>query len=110
MGEPVVGDVVVISFPFSDRSATKRRPAFVAAVAEHGDLILCQSTSKRYSSEIALPLGKEDFQKGGLPQESFVRPDKLFTASRSIVKLVAGTVRQPQRGRILETVAALFRP
>lgn len=57
MGEPVVGDVVVISFPFSDLSATKRRPAFVAAVAEHGDLILCQITSKRYSSEIALPPG-----------------------------------------------------
>jgi len=42
----VKGDIVVIPFPFSDLSKTKRRPALVLAKTEHNDLILCQITSQ----------------------------------------------------------------
>ena len=42
----VKGDVVVIPFPFSDLSASKKRPALVLASLEGDDLILCQITSE----------------------------------------------------------------
>jgi hypothetical protein len=42
----VVGDVVIVPFPFSDLSESKRRPALVLAVLTGDDLILCQITSQ----------------------------------------------------------------
>jgi mRNA interferase MazF len=44
MGRFVKGDVVVIPFPFSDLSATKRRPALVITALPGEDVILCQIT------------------------------------------------------------------
>ena len=47
MGKFVKGDVVVLPFPFSDLSASKKRPALVvASIQPHGDLILCMITSQ----------------------------------------------------------------
>jgi mRNA interferase MazF len=50
----VNGDVVVVPFPFSGLTTAKKRPAFVAAEAEHGNVILCQITSRPCSSERAV--------------------------------------------------------
>ena len=46
MAKFVKGDIVVIPFPFSDLSQSKRRPALVIARLEGNDSILCQITSK----------------------------------------------------------------
>jgi mRNA interferase MazF len=46
MGKFVKGDVVIIPFPFSDLSSSKRRPALVLAGLKGNDIILCQITSK----------------------------------------------------------------
>jgi len=46
MGGFVKGDVVVMPFPYSDLSATKKRPALVIAVLDGDDVILCQITSQ----------------------------------------------------------------
>jgi mRNA interferase MazF len=48
MGEFVKGDVVVLAFPFSDLSSSKRRPALVIAKASEDDLILAQITSQSF--------------------------------------------------------------
>lgn len=42
MGTPSVGDVVIIPFPYSDLSQSKRRPALVLAGVGRGDFLLCQ--------------------------------------------------------------------
>jgi hypothetical protein len=44
MAKFVVGDVVIVPFPFSDLTQTKRRPALVVAGLSGEDLILCQIT------------------------------------------------------------------
>ena len=43
MGAFVKGDVVVTPFPFSDLSATKRRPALVVATLTGDGVILAKS-------------------------------------------------------------------
>jgi mRNA interferase MazF len=45
MERPVKGGIVVITFPFSDLSASKRRPALVMENMTGDDVILCQITS-----------------------------------------------------------------
>ncbi len=46
MGKFVKGDVIVVPFPFSDLSASKKRPALVVASLKGDDVILCGYTSK----------------------------------------------------------------
>lgn len=92
MGRFVKGDVVVVPFPFSDLSAVKRRPALVIAVLNGNDLILCQITSKNVADSYAIPIVKSDFMNGSLPQNSNVRPNRLFTAESSIIIRKAGTL------------------
>jgi len=41
MVPPSAGSVVLVPFPFSDRSRSKLRPALVLADAGRGDWILC---------------------------------------------------------------------
>ncbi len=96
MGSPAVGDVVLAPFPFSDLSASKLRPAVVAAVAEFGDVILCQITSQQYSSRRAVMLDDGQLLDGRLDRVSYIRPDKLFTASPDlVVRTVAHMKREP---------------
>lgn len=110
MGRPTVGAVVVIRFPFSNLQGSKLRPALVIAQAEFDNLVLCQITSKSYSSKAALPLVKTNFSEGGLPQESYIRPNKIFTADTSIIKSTIGHLDLATISLVLERVRALFLP
>ena len=49
MGGFVKGDIVVLNFPFSDRSQTKRRPALVVATPQ-GDDVICARLRARHAS------------------------------------------------------------
>lgn len=70
MGLPPVtihrGSVVLVRFPFSDLSASKRRPAVVLADAGRGDYVLAQVTSKPYADSDAVELTGASFVRGGL--------------------------------------------
>lgn len=103
-----VGSVVLVSFPFSNLKGQKIRPALVLANAEFNNLILCQITSKSYSSKIAICIKSKDFTKGNLPVMSYVRPDKLFTADMSIVKVTVGQLTPIIKNMILQRVCELF--
>ncbi len=102
------GTVVLVTFPFSNLKVKKLRPALVLAQVEFDNLILCQITSKPYSSKMAIPIKPSDFSSGNLPLESFVRPDKLFTADPSIVKNSIGELNLSTKKMILEKVSGLF--
>ena len=108
MGKFVVGDVVAVLFPFSNLSGNKLRPAIIVAKAEFGDLILCQITSRAYSSKRAIVVTKQDFAEGSLPVTSYVRPDKLFTGEASIVQKGRGKLTAESRHEILKSVQGLF--
>ena len=90
----VKGDVVVIPFPFSDLSASKKRPALVVSNITGDDIILCQITSVVKNDEYSIYLKNSDFFKGNLKVESRIRPNRLFTADRSIVAYKAGTLKE----------------
>ena len=66
MGKFIKGDIVVLSYPFSDFSGTKRRPALVIANLDGDDVILCQITSQAKKDNYALSLEDTDFIDGKL--------------------------------------------
>lgn len=103
-----VGSVVLVSFPFSNLKGQKLRPALVLANVEFNNLILCQITSKPYTSKISISLKPGDFETGGLPVVSYIRPDKLFTADTTIVKKSVGHLDTLTKEAVLKNVRELF--
>lgn len=62
----VKGDVVIVPFPFSDLTQTKRRSALVITTLSGDDLILCQITSQSRTDSYAIAITNEYFALGGL--------------------------------------------
>lgn len=102
------GSVVLVAFPFSDLKGHKIRPALVLATVEFDNLILCQITSKPYSSKTAIRLESSDFSQGKLPVTSFIRPDKIFTADTSIIKNKAGELVIKKKNMVLQGVRKIL--
>ncbi len=89
----IKGDVVVLPFPFTDLSDSKRRPALVLANLSGDDIILCQITSKFKHDFYSIKIFNEDFESGSLKIESNIRPNKIFTADESIILYKIGTLK-----------------
>ena len=64
MAKFVKGDVVVIPFPFSDLTQSKRRPALVITALDGDDLVLCQITSQTSKDKYAISVNDDDFETG----------------------------------------------
>ena len=108
MGKFTVGSVVLVTFPFSNLKGQKIRPTLVLANVEFNNLILCQITSKPYTSKISICLKPTDFATGGLPIISYIRPDKLFTADTTIIKKTIGQLTAKTKNAVLKNIRALF--
>ena len=111
MGPPPVtpGTVVLVRFPFSDLSASKRRPAVVLAEVGRGDRVLVQVTSNRYGDPRAVELTDASFVSGGLDRVSYARPGKLFTANDALIARDVGALRPGAVNTLVEAVVALIR-
>jgi mRNA interferase MazF len=105
----VKGDVVVIPFPFSDLSETKRRPALVLAEADAQAVILCQITSQAVRDSDAIVLETTDFESGSLKARSNVRPNRVFTADRGIVLYRAGHLNAQKADEVAERLVDILR-
>ena len=104
----VKGHVVVLLFPFSDLSGTKRRPALVLANLPGDDIILCQITSQDSKDNLAVPLASSDFADGSLPVSSFIRPSRIFTADKNIIIRKAGKVKKAVIEEVTEKIIKLI--
>ena len=105
----VKGDVVVLPFPFSDLTDAKKRPALVVASLEGNDIILCQITSEIKYDSYSIKLKKKDFEHGGLKVNSWIRPNRLFTAETSIVKYKIGSLRKTKIQEVSDKLCDIFR-
>lgn len=88
----VKGDIVVLPFPYSDLSISKKRPAMVLADLKGDDIILCQITSQFVKDNYAIAIEDSSFKQGSLNKPSNIRPNRLFTADQSIIVRKVGRV------------------
>ena len=109
MVSPSAGSVVLGSFPFSDLSASKLRPAIVIASAGRDDWILCQVTSNPYADANAIEISDVDFASGSLQRVSFIRPGKLFTSNASLMRAEVGHLNHSALTKVLDAVVALLK-
>ena len=109
MGRFVKGDVVVLAFPYSNFSQTKKRPALVLAVPREDEVILCQITGRNTRPEYTLPLSEDDFVEGELNKLSYVRPNHLFTVEPTVIKYKAGRIKEEKLSIIVEASVEILR-
>jgi mRNA interferase MazF len=109
MAKFVKGDVVVIPFPFSDLSQSKRRPALVLSVLQGDDLILSQITSKSIKDNYAIPVDENDFEAGSLNLESNIRPNRLFTADNHIILYSIGDIKIGKLNQVIDKVVEIIK-
>ncbi len=104
MGKFVRGDVVIIPFPNSDLSISKKRPALVVAGLSGDDVILTQITTQHHADSYSISLKHSDFTNGGIALESNIRPNRLFTAdTRRIIKM-AGKISKLKIDEVINSI------
>lgn len=104
-------DVVVVPFPFTDRSTSKRRPALVLSSSKQfnrqvGQSVLAMITSAK-NSDWPMDVEIKDLDSAGLPSASVVRM-KLFTLDNELVIRRAGALCKTDRAMVSESVRSLF--
>jgi mRNA interferase MazF len=109
LGRFVKGDVVVLPFPFSDLTQTKRRPAIIIAELEGDDRILCQITSQHFHDAYSVQINDTDFKEGSLKKVSNVRPNRIFTADSKIILYRAGCLKADKVLNIIESVIEILK-
>lgn len=108
MGKFIKGDVVVVPFPFSDLSNSKKRPALVLASLEGEDLKLSQITSKNIFDSYSIEIKTSDFSNGTLNKDSNVRPNKIFTADKNIILYKIGNLTNKKMDEVTSKVVEIF--
>jgi mRNA interferase MazF len=89
------GDLLLVPFPFTDLSATKRRPVVaLTGLDSYGDFIALPVTS-RPQAEHGLGLKPADLMHGHLPAPSWIRTDRIVTLNASLVVKIVGRVAEP---------------
>ena len=109
MAKFIKGDVVIVPFPFSDLTQSKRRPALVITKLEGDDIILCQITSQTIKDSYAISLEDKDFETGTLKQTSNLRPNRIFTADSNIVLYKIGSLKVEKLNGIVNKVVEIIR-
>ena len=104
MDKFVKGDVVVVPFPFSDLSGSKRRPALVLTDLRGDDLMICQITSKPTDDIFAQPLISEDFVSGTIFADSYIRPLRVFTVDKHIVSRKIGQITPTRMNKVIDAI------
>jgi mRNA interferase MazF len=73
------------------------------------DVILCQITSRPVGDSHAVPIDSHDFANGSLRLDSNVRPNKLFTFSRTRIITTCGRLNPRKTIEIVDRLIALLR-
>lgn len=103
------GSIVVLPFPFSDLTATKKRPALVIADLEGDDLILCQITSVNRQDSYVISLNRNDLKEGNLRDDSLIRTNKIFTATSEIIDYELGKVNDAKLKEVEDKLVDIIR-
>ena len=98
-------DVVLLPFPYSDLTGAKLRPALI--ISNHTlnlgeDRICCLITSKETSDGISIQ--KRHFDEGSLPFHSWVKPHRIFTIHKDIIRKKLCTTSETFHQQVLDGI------
>jgi mRNA interferase MazF len=105
------GDVIVVPFPFTDQTATKKRPAVVVSSEayhrERPDLILMAITSQSRPTPTVGEVAVLHWQEAGLLKPSVIKP-LLTTIETNLVLRQLGSLHAEDQDSLRKVIAAIL--
>jgi len=107
------GDVVLVDYPFSDRTGSKVRPALVvqadALNRRIADTILAaisRSTHRASDEQLFIDISTSECKQTGLRQNSMIQCENLLTYDQRLIITKIGELSLPQMQRINDCLKA----
>lgn len=102
------GDVVLISFPFSNQVEAKLRPVLVLGCVGTFEIVVSQITTSRMVPN-AIPLTHSDMVTGDIDHPCFINPLKISTLETSKAVQHLGNVSEEKFKSVVSTISKLMR-
>jgi mRNA interferase MazF len=105
------GDLVLVPFPFTDQSATKRRPAVVVSSSAYHrarpDLLIMAVTSQHPSTLSVGEVQVQDWRSAGLLKPSVIKP-VLTTIDPSLVLKKLGRLTSKDEAALRQVLTTIL--
>ena len=88
------GDIVLVSFPFTDLSDNKIRPSLVLIEAEYDITVSFITTQTGWNDEVSVMITATS--ENGLKKDSLIRLNKLATIDKELVKGKIGALNKQE--------------
>lgn len=105
MPELKFGDIILMKFPFTDGTNSKKRPALVIRNTHDGDLVVCRITGKNYNTKFDIDL--KNWSQYGLRIPSVIRVHKMVTLESSMVEQIFGTLKLSDKTKVKKIMQML---
>lgn len=107
-------EIVLVPFPYSDLSTTKRRPVLIVSNDNYNsqfeDVLVCVVTTNLYKDTYSVDLTNEHLELGVLPEMSVVKTHKLFTIHQSKILRKFSIVRSDYFEKVTAKLQELIQP
>lgn len=105
-------EIVLVPFPYSDLTATKRRPVLIVFNDGYNrkfhDVVVSAITSNQFQDAYSVELKNEDLEIGVLPESSVVKTHKLFTIHQGKIIKKFSLVKSDYFKQITEKIKVLI--
>jgi len=105
-------DVLLVPFPFSDRSGAKVRPVLVlsnnAFNSSGEDLIVCGITTNIRPSKYSIGISQGDFESGEIRHECAIKVETILKLHNSLIIKKIGAVREKTFRMVYSALLDLF--
>ena len=98
-------EVVLIPFPYSDLTGSKKRPALIISnerLHKEKDRICCLITTNQHENDFEIT--RNSFESGDLPFKSFVRSHRIFTVNERVIIKKLCKLNKKFHEKIIETI------
>ncbi len=102
------GEILLLSFPFSDAVGVKRRPALVLLDTGDDDILVARITGQLTQTQFDVEL--QEWQLAGLRLPSVVRLHKLATLEKRLVERSLGNLSTADLQQVQITLQRLLQP
>jgi len=107
-------DIILVPFPFSDRSGQKVRPALIISNNKFNqsgeDVVVCAMTSNLKSSKYSSIISPGDIEGGLLHEKSLVRADAILKIKKVFVIKRIAALNQNKFSEIITVLGELVKP